>query len=51
MSRQQEIVTNMYVEAKLQFHTILDQLFPEYRKAFGDFRRKTGQSVNRCLYE
>ncbi|MBT2618510.1 IS110 family transposase [Bacillus sp. ISL-78] len=35
LSRQQEIVTNMYVEAKLQFHTILDQL-PEYRKVFGD---------------
>ncbi|MFD6211364.1 IS110 family transposase, partial [Peribacillus sp. NPDC060253] len=32
LSRQQEIVTNMYVEAKLQFHTILDQVFPEYRK-------------------
>ncbi|MGG4264532.1 transposase [Peribacillus simplex] len=31
LSRQQEIVTNMYVEAKLQFHTILDQVFPEYR--------------------
>ena len=26
----------MYVEAKLQFHTILDQVFPEYRKVFGD---------------
>ena len=36
LSRQQEIITNMYVEAKLQFHTILDQVFPEYRKVFGD---------------
>lgn len=36
LSRQQGIVTNMYVEAKLQFHTILDQMFPEYRKVFGD---------------
>ncbi|WP_298472360.1 IS110 family transposase [uncultured Psychrobacillus sp.] len=36
LSRQQEIVTNMYVEIKLQFHTILDQVFPEYRKVFGD---------------
>ncbi|WP_249599544.1 hypothetical protein [Peribacillus frigoritolerans] len=36
MSRQQEIITNMYVEAKLQFHTLLDQVFPEYRKVFGD---------------
>ncbi|MGG0286314.1 transposase [Peribacillus butanolivorans] len=26
----------MYVEAKPQFHTILDQVFPEYRKVFGD---------------
>ncbi|MFS0892594.1 transposase, partial [Peribacillus frigoritolerans] len=40
LSRQQEIVTNMYVEAKLQFHTILDQLFPEYRKVFGDLFSK-----------
>jgi len=40
LSRQQEIVTNMYVEAKLQFHTILDQVFPEYRKVFGDLYSK-----------
>ncbi|HWL24452.1 MAG TPA: IS110 family transposase [Ureibacillus sp.] len=39
LSRQQEIVTNMYVEAKLQFHTILDQVFPEYRKVFGDLSK------------
>ncbi|GGA43473.1 hypothetical protein GCM10011384_36590 [Psychrobacillus lasiicapitis] len=30
----------MYVEAKLQFHTILDQVFPEYRKVFGDLYSK-----------
>ncbi|MBA9027437.1 hypothetical protein HNP81_002727 [Peribacillus huizhouensis] len=40
MSRQQEIVTNMYVEAKLQFHNILDQVFPEYQKVFGDLFSK-----------
>jgi hypothetical protein len=28
------------MEAKLQFHTILDQLFPEYRKVFGDLFSK-----------
>ena len=44
-SRQQEIVTNMYVEAKLQFHTILDQVFPEYRKVFGDFFSKVSLSI------
>ncbi|OXS73157.1 hypothetical protein B1B04_12755 [Lysinibacillus sp. KCTC 33748] len=30
----------MYVEAKLQFHTILDQVFPEYRKVLGDLYSK-----------
>ena len=28
------------MEAKLQFHTILDQVFPEYRKVFGDLYSK-----------
>ncbi|MBO1001058.1 transposase, partial [Bacillus sp. SD075] len=43
--RQQEIVTNMYVEAKLQFHTILDQVFPEYRKVFGDLYSRVSLSM------
>jgi hypothetical protein len=30
----------MNVEAKLQFHTILDQVIPEYRKVFGDLHSK-----------
>ena len=45
LSRQQEIITNMYVEAKLQFHTILDQVFPEYRNVFGDLYSKVSLSV------
>ena len=45
LSRQQEIITNMYVEAKLQFHTILDQIFPEYRKVFGDLFSKVSLSI------
>ena len=45
LSRQQEIVTNMYVEAKLQFHTILDQIFPDYRKVFGDLFSKVSLSI------
>jgi transposase len=45
LSRQQEIVTNMYVEAKLQFHTILDQVFPEYRKVFGDLYSKVSLTM------
>lgn len=35
----------MYVEAKLQFHTILDQLFPEYRIVFGDLFSKVSLSI------
>jgi transposase len=45
LSRQQEIITNMYVEAKLQFHTILDQVFPEYRNVFGDLYSKVSLSL------
>ncbi len=36
LSRQQEIVSNMYVEAKLHFQTLLNQVFPMYRGVFGD---------------
>jgi transposase len=36
LSRQYETVTNLYIQAKLQFHTILAQVFPEYRGVFGD---------------
>ena len=45
LSRQQEIMTNMYVEAKLHFHTILDQVFPEYRKVFGDLFSKVSLMI------
>jgi transposase len=33
------------VEAKLHFHTILDQVFPEYRKVFGDLYSKVSLSM------
>jgi transposase len=35
----------MYVEAKLQFHTILDQVFPEYRNVFGDLYSKASLTL------
>ena len=37
----------MYVEAKLQFHTIIDQIFPDYRKVFGDLFSKVSLSILR----
>ncbi|WP_438351776.1 IS110 family transposase [Paenibacillus sp. FA6] len=36
LTRQFESITDMYVQAKLQFQAVLDQVFPEYRGIFGD---------------
>ncbi len=36
LTRQFESLTAMYVQAKLQFHAVLDQVFPEYCGVFGD---------------
>lgn len=36
LTRQFESITDMYVQAKLQFQSVLDQVFPEYRGIFGD---------------
>ena len=36
LTRQHENITGIYVQAKLQFQAILDQVFPEYRGVFGD---------------
>jgi transposase len=36
LTRQNENMTGTYVQTKLQFQSILDQVFPEYRGVFGD---------------
>jgi transposase len=36
LTRQHESMTTMYVQAKLQFQAVLDQLFPQYVGIFGD---------------
>jgi transposase len=36
LTRQFESLTAMYVQVKLQFHAVLDQVFPEYCGVFGD---------------
>jgi transposase len=36
LTRQHENITGMYVQTKLQFQAVLDQIFPEYRGVFGD---------------
>jgi len=36
VTRQQENITGVMIQTKLQFQAILDQVFPEYRGVFGD---------------
>jgi transposase len=36
LTRQHESMTGMYVQTKLQFQAVLDQVFPEYEDVFGD---------------
>jgi transposase len=36
LTRQHENITGMYIQTKLQFQAVLDQVFPEYRGVFGD---------------
>ncbi|UVI29270.1 IS110 family transposase [Paenibacillus spongiae] len=36
LTRQHDAVTGLYIQIKLQFQAVLDQVFPEYRGVFGD---------------
>lgn len=36
LTRQHANITGIYVQTKLQFQAVLDQVFPEYRGVFGD---------------
>ncbi|MFE4810620.1 IS110 family transposase [Peribacillus simplex] len=36
LTRQHENITGMFVQTKLQFQAVLNQVFPEYRGVFGD---------------
>ncbi|CRK84548.1 transposase IS116/IS110/IS902 family protein [Neobacillus massiliamazoniensis] len=36
LTRQHENLTGIFVQAKLQFQAVLDEVFPEYRGVFGD---------------
>lgn len=40
LTRQHETLTGLYVQAKLQFQAVLDQVFPEYKGVFGDLYSK-----------
>ncbi|QGQ44853.1 IS110 family transposase [Metabacillus sediminilitoris] len=45
LTRQHETLTGLYVQAKLQFHAILDQVFPEYKGVFGDLYSKVSLNI------
>lgn len=36
LTRQHDAVTGLYIQIKLQFQAVLDQVFPEYKGVFGD---------------
>jgi len=38
--RQRDAVTSLFIQTKLQFHAVLDLVFPEYRGVFGDLFSK-----------
>lgn len=40
-----ESITSMYVQAKLQFQAVLDQVFPEYRGIFGDLYSRVSEKT------
>jgi transposase len=45
LTRQHSSVTGLFVQTKLQFQTILDQVFPEYRGVFGDLYSKVSLNI------
>lgn len=36
LTRQRDAITGLFIQTKLQFHAVLDLVFPEYRGVFGD---------------
>ena len=40
LTRQQESISGVSAQTKLQFQSVLDQIFPEYRGVFGDLYSK-----------
>ncbi|MFB6466780.1 IS110 family transposase [Cytobacillus sp. Hz8] len=45
LTRQHETITGLYVQAKLQFHAIFDQVSPEYKGVFGDTYSKVSLNL------
>lgn len=40
LTRQRDAITGLFIQTKLQFHAVLDLVFPEYRGVFGDLFSK-----------
>jgi len=40
LTRQRDVITELFIQTKLQFHAVLDLVFAEYRGVFGDLFSK-----------
>ena len=49
LTRQHDNITGMYVQTKLQFQAVLDQVFPEYTKVFGDLYSDVSLKILRAF--
>ena len=47
LTRQHDAITGLYIQVKLQFQAVLDQVFPEYKGVFGDLH--SAVSLNTLL--
>jgi hypothetical protein len=45
LTRHYNSVSNLFVQIKLQFQAVLDQVFPEYKGVFGDLYSKVSLST------
>lgn len=45
LTRQHESITGLYIQTKLQFQAVLDQVFPEFRGVFGDLYSKVSLNI------
>ncbi|WP_419150322.1 IS110 family transposase [Lysinibacillus xylanilyticus] len=49
LTRQHDNITGMFVQTKLQFQAVLDQVFPEYSNVFGDLYSDVSFKKTTCI--
>ncbi|MOA22552.1 hypothetical protein D3C78_1431150 [compost metagenome] len=51
LTRQYEFITDLYVQAKLNIRTLVDQVFPSYEGVFKDLYSKRRLTSLRCVLD